>query len=122
MMKRDSRDSTWWRLAPVCVNLLLGVPAIIPLYSAWLLLTEYRSCALDNSGFESHCGDVSVIEGAGWARLSLVIFGGLGLLSVLAVDVLFPLATGKRLRQWLSASLVIPVPCLLAITAFVVFN
>ncbi|ODA74979.1 hypothetical protein APS67_000687 [Streptomyces sp. AVP053U2] len=56
-------------LVPAGVNLLFGVPAMIPLHSAWLLLTRYRSCALDTAGFGlTHCGDVTVIEGAGWAR------------------------------------------------------
>ncbi|MGW6092854.1 hypothetical protein ACWFRK_00175 [Streptomyces sp. NPDC055157] len=56
--------------------------------------------------------------------MGLVIFGGLRMLSVLAVDELFPVAARKQLRlwKWLFASLVIPVPYLLAITVFEIFK
>jgi hypothetical protein len=101
----------------VWVNFLIGVPAVVPLHSAWLLLTEYRSCAFDNSGFGSECGSVDVIEGAGWARVGVVVFGGLGLLLVAILDVLFPAAYGRRIRPWLLGILIIPVPYLTAIAA-----
>ncbi|MEU7659482.1 hypothetical protein [Streptomyces lincolnensis] len=113
----------WRRLAPVGINLMFGVPAVIPLHSAWLLLTDYRSCALDTAPVGlSDCGDISVVEGAGWARLGLLVLGGLGLLLVLAVDVLFPAATGRPWRRWLAASLAIPVPYLLAVLTFAIFD
>jgi hypothetical protein len=103
----------WWRLAPVWVNCLMGVPAMVPLHSAWLLLTEYRSCAFDNSGVGlTDCGGFDAIEGAGWARVGVVIFGGLGLLLVILLDVLLPAARGRRLRPWLLAMLLIPIPYL----------
>ncbi|WP_157866834.1 MULTISPECIES: hypothetical protein [Streptomyces] len=99
------------------MNFIIGLPAMVPLHSAWLLLTEYRSCAFNNTGFQSHCGSFGVIEGAGWARGGVVIFGGLGVLLVVAVDVLFPAAYGRRVRPWLLGMLVIPVPYLIAIAA-----
>ncbi|MFE7811034.1 hypothetical protein ACFU5P_03430 [Streptomyces sp. NPDC057433] len=110
-------------LVPAGVNLLFGIPAMIPLHSAWLLLTRYRSCALDTAGFGlTHCGDVTVIEGAGWARAGLLVVGGLGLLLVVLVDVLFPAATGRPWRRWLAASLVIPLPYLLAVITFAILD
>ncbi|KQZ16489.1 hypothetical protein ASD51_31615 [Streptomyces sp. Root55] len=113
-----SEGPSWWRqLVPVWVNFIIGLPAMVPLHSAWLLLTEYRSCAFNNTGFQSHCGSFGVIEGAGWARGGVVIFGGLGVLLVVAVDVLFPAAYGRRVRPWLLGMLVIPVPYLIAIAA-----
>lgn len=114
---RSQGPSSWRQLAPVWVNFIIGLPAMVPLHSAWLLLTEYRSCAFNSTGFQSHCGSVDVIEGAGWARAGVVIFGGLGLLMVVAVDVLFPAAYGRRIRPWLLGMLVIPVPYLIAIAA-----
>ncbi|MGH4029317.1 hypothetical protein ACQB60_10325 [Actinomycetota bacterium Odt1-20B] len=104
----------WWRrLAPVWVNLLLGVPALVPLHSARLLLTEYRSCAFDSSGFgQTDCGGSDVIEGAGWARLGAVTLGGLGLVLVLLIDVLVPAARRRRIRPWLLGAFLVPVPYL----------
>ncbi|GAB3949354.1 hypothetical protein GCM10028832_01440 [Streptomyces sparsus] len=100
------------------VNFIIGLPAMVPLHSAWLLLTEYRACTFDNSGFgQTHCGSVDIIEGAGWARAGVVIFGGLGLLLIVAVDVLFPAAYGRRIRPWLLGMLVIPAPYLTGIAA-----
>ncbi|MCD7445284.1 hypothetical protein K4B79_44780 [Streptomyces lincolnensis] len=117
------RRARWRRFAPVGINLLFGVPAVIPLHSAWLLLTEYRSCALDTAPVGlADCGDIGVVEGAGWARVGLLVVGGLGLLLLLAVDVLFPAATGRPWRRWLAASLAVPVPYLLAVITFAIFD
>ncbi|MFE3518907.1 hypothetical protein [Streptomyces sp. NPDC059166] len=99
------------------MNFIIGLPAVVPLHSAWLLLTEYRSCAFNSAGFESDCGSFDVIEGAGWARAGVVVLGGLGLLLVVAIDVVFPAAYGHRIRPWLLGMLVIPVPYLIAITS-----
>lgn len=104
------------------INLLLGIPAMLPLHSAWLLLTVYRPCAWNTSGYTSACGDAQMIEAAGWHRASVFFIGGLGLLLVLAVDVLFPASTGRPWRHWLSAALALPVPYLLTVIAFAVFN
>ncbi|MFD4030787.1 hypothetical protein ACFWVP_09700 [Streptomyces sp. NPDC058637] len=97
------------------MNFIIGLPAMMPLHSAWLLLTEYRSCAFNSAGFRSFCGSVDVIEGAGWARAGVIVVGGLGLLLVVAVDVLLPAAYGRRIRPWLLGMLVIPVPYLIAV-------
>ncbi|MFJ3939346.1 hypothetical protein ACIPYR_17935 [Streptomyces parvus] len=110
------------RITPLWVNLALGIPAVLPLHSAWLLLTEYRPCAWNTSGYSSACGDANMIEAAGWHRASVLLIGGLGLLLVLAVDVLFPASTGRRLRHWLTAALALPVPYLLTVIAFAIFN
>lgn len=48
----------------------------------------------------------------------MVLVGGLGLLVVLLVDVLLPANRGRRWRRWTAASLVIPVPYLLAVITF----
>lgn len=115
---RPNGPSLWRQLAPVWANFLIGLPAMVPLHSAWLLLTRYRPCACDNSGFgQTDCGSVDVIEGAGWARVGVVVFGGLGLLLVVTLDVLFPAAYGRRIRPWLLGMLVIPVPYLTAVAA-----
>ncbi|MFE4664057.1 hypothetical protein ACFRI7_08895 [Streptomyces sp. NPDC056716] len=122
-LQASVRRSRWRRSVPVCVNLLLGVPAMVPLHSAWLLLTDYRSCAFDNSPVgRTDCGDISVIEGAGAARVGLLFVGGLGLLLVLAVDVFFPAGLGWHRRRWLTAALAIPVPYLLTVLALAVFD
>ncbi|MDV5146374.1 hypothetical protein R1T08_19760 [Streptomyces sp. SBC-4] len=117
-----ARIDRWQRLIPLWVNLLLGVPAMLPLHSAWLLLTEYRPCAWNTSGYASACGDANMIEAAGWHRASVLFIGGLGLLLVLAVDVLLPASTGRRRRHWLTASLALPVPYLLTVIALAIFN
>ncbi|MCX5397089.1 hypothetical protein [Streptomyces sp. NBC_00102] len=94
---------------------------MIPLHSAWLLLTTYRACAWDNRGYGeglNPCGGPDAIEGAGWARMGIVVFGGLGLLLIIAVDVLFPAVVGRRQRQWATAVLAVPLPYLLAAAAF----
>lgn len=112
------RRPGWSRLAPVWANLIMGVPAILPLHSAWLLLTKYRSCAFDTAGVgETDCGGSDVIQGAGWSRLGLVAFGGLGLLLLITVDVLMPAAYGRRLGPWLRGALLVPLPYLATIVA-----
>ncbi|MGY0021195.1 hypothetical protein [Streptomyces sp. cg35] len=121
----ESRERRpWWaRWMPLWVNLVMGVPAVVPLHSAWVLLTKYRSCAFDTAGVgETDCGGVDVIEGAGWARLCLVGLGGLVLLLVVTVDVLFPVAYGRRVRAWLCAALLVPVPYLVTITVCAVIR
>ncbi|WP_405937487.1 hypothetical protein OG338_12965 [Streptomyces sp. NBC_00726] len=116
------QKSRWKLLTPAVINFLLGIPAVIPLYSAQLLLTTYRACALNTEGYGSDCGDARTIEATGWHRASVVLIGGLGLLLVLAVDVLFPAGTGRPRRRWLAASAALPVPYLLASIAFAIFN
>ncbi|WP_162600174.1 hypothetical protein [Streptomyces sp. CS131] len=118
----QARSSRWRRPMPFVVNLLLGIPAMLPLHSAWLLLTEYSPCAWNNSGYTSDCGDVRMIEAAGWHRASVIIIGGLVLLLILLVDVLFPASTGRRLRTWLTASFLLPVPYLFTVIAFAISN
>lgn len=116
------RQSRWKLLVPIVINFVLGIPAVIPLYSAQLLLTTYRACALNTEGYGSDCGDARTIEATGWHRASVVVIGGLGLLLVLAIDVLFPTSTGRPWRRWLAASIALPVPYLLTAIAFAIFN
>lgn len=105
------------------VNVLVGVPALVPLHLLRSLLTEYRSCAFDTSGVgEADCGSYDVIEGAGWARLGVLVLGGLGLLLVLTLDVLVPMARGRRVRPWLLGALLIPLPYLCAIAVLAVLR
>lgn len=54
--------------------------------------------------------------------MGLFFVGGLGVLLVLAVDVLFPAGLGWHRRRWLAAALAIPVPYLVTVLALAVFD
>ncbi|NJP98280.1 hypothetical protein HCN51_54185 [Nonomuraea sp. FMUSA5-5] len=104
---------------PVAANLGLGIPAIVPLYLAWWLLTEYlpmdcRSVAdLAEPGL-ANCG-YHTLDHAPIVMLALAVTGLLGLAAVVAVDVVLPLRHGLRLSWWLGATVLIPVPFLVGL-------
>lgn len=99
-------------VGPVLVDLLLGVPALAPLYCAQWLLTAYlpmdcRSSA-DIAG-AAHC-DYHTLDHA----FPMMVAPGLTDAFVLALVVMattaLPLAHGRRLRSWLGSATLLPVP------------
>ncbi|MET7617918.1 hypothetical protein [Streptomyces sp. NPDC005408] len=106
---RRPRQSLW---APVLVNLLLGVPAIAPLYCAQWLLTQYlpMDCrTLADVGVATNC-DYHTLDHGGPMMLLLLVTGALVLAMALLVDVVLPLARGRRLRSWLGSAPLLLVP------------
>ncbi|MBE3008185.1 hypothetical protein IL992_03135 [Microbispora sp. NEAU-D428] len=96
------------------VNLGLGVPAIVPLYLAWWLLTEYMP--MDCKSTEdlakpnlTNC-NYTTLDHASVVMLLLAATGVLMLALVVVIDVVFPLETGRRLAAWAGAAVLIPVP------------
>ncbi|GHF44578.1 hypothetical protein GCM10010218_27490 [Streptomyces mashuensis] len=105
-------------LAPVLVNLALGVPAMLPLYLAWWLLTAYlpMDChTLEEAARPdvTNC-HYTTVDHAGPVMFLLAVTGALLLAVALVVDVVLPLRRGRRLRPWLGAAALIPVPYALA--------
>ncbi|MFJ8584643.1 hypothetical protein ACIRD2_08270 [Streptomyces sp. NPDC093595] len=96
------------------VNLALGVPAMIPLYSAWWLLSEYLPMDCRTTEDMARPGladcDYHTLDHAPVMMLLLAVTGLIMLLLVLVVDVLLPLRRDDRLRAWLGTALLIPVP------------
>ncbi|WP_271222009.1 hypothetical protein [Streptosporangium carneum] len=96
------------------------MPASVPLYLAWWLLTEY---------VPMDCGSVEDLARPGLANcnhttldhafpvmLLLAVTGVFVLASVVVIDVVLPLRRGRRPAAWLGAAALIPVPfavCLL---------
>ncbi|MFF9868293.1 hypothetical protein ACF1G0_23320 [Streptomyces sp. NPDC013953] len=101
-------------LLPVTVNLALGVPATIPLYCAWWLMSEYlpMDCRTTEDMARPGLTDCNhhTLDHAFPVMVLLAVTGLLMLLLILVVDVLRPLGRGDRLRTWLGTALLIPVP------------
>ncbi|MEV6393406.1 hypothetical protein AB0M39_01210 [Streptomyces sp. NPDC051907] len=100
-------------------NLLVGVPAVIPLHSAWWLADHHWFAG---ASFDTEPSTIVEVCGAdrdqtGLATLVLAVVGGLVLLMVLVVDVLIPLHRDKPLAPWLKATALIPVPYVLLLAA-----
>lgn len=99
---------------PATVNLALGVPAMIPLYFAWWLLSEYLPMDCRTTEDLARPGladcDYHTLDHAPVMMFLLAVTGLLMLLLVLVVDVLLPLRRDDRLRPWLGTALLIPVP------------
>jgi hypothetical protein len=99
---------------PSLVNLALGVPAIVPLYLAWWLLTEYlpMDCRtaedVVRSGL-SNC-NFTTLDHAGVVMFLLAVTGVFTLALVFAVDVILPRRRRRRLGAWLGTAVLIPVP------------
>jgi hypothetical protein len=107
--RRRSRRSLW---APILVNLLLGVPAIAPLYSAQWLLTKYlpmdcRSSADFETATNCH---YPTLDDAIAYQLLLVVSGVLVLVMVAMADILAPLARGRSMRPWLGSTVLLLFP------------
>ncbi|NLU69578.1 hypothetical protein HCC30_20305 [Streptomyces sp. HNM0574] len=96
------------------MNLLLGVPAVVPLSLAWWLATEYlpmdcRSVAdLSDPGL-AHC-NYTTLDHAPVMMFLLAVTGLLMLWLILAVNVFRPRRLGRPRGAWLGGTLLIPVP------------
>ncbi len=109
----ERRRVAVWR--PVVVNLALGVLAVVPLYCAYWLLTEYVPMDCDSMeealapGFTGECS-YPTLDHAPFVMVLLAVTG-LPLLVLLAVvDVGRPLARRQRLGPWLGAAALALVP------------
>ncbi|WP_345019948.1 hypothetical protein [Streptomyces shaanxiensis] len=102
-------------LAPALANLALGVPAIIPLYLTYWLLTDYLPSPCDAFAPDpalSNC-DYHTLDHAPVMMFLLALTGMLLLLALLAVDVLGPRRRGEdRPGRWPAAATLVPVPFL----------
>lgn len=111
----DERGRRPGLLAPVLANLALGVPAIIPLYLTYWLLTDYLPSPCDAFAPDpelSNC-DYHTLDHAPVMMFLLVLTGVMLLLVLLAVDVLGPRSRREdRPGRWLATATLIPVPFL----------
>jgi hypothetical protein len=109
----DAGGRAW---APLAVNLGLGVPAAVPLYLAWWLLTEYAPMDCLSVRDLSRPGlvncDYHTLDHAPIVMLLLAVTGLPALTAVIVVDVILPLRRGRRLSAWLGAAALVPVPFL----------
>ncbi|KUO01994.1 hypothetical protein AQJ67_22655 [Streptomyces caeruleatus] len=103
-------------MAPALANLAIGLPAIIPLYSAYWLLTNYLPSTCDAFAPRpdtSNC-DYHTLDHAPVMMSLLAVTGAILLLAVLTVDVLGPRRRADdRPGRWLATAALIPVPFLL---------
>ena len=102
-----------WR--PVVVNLVLGVLAVVPLYCAYWLLTEYvpMDCeSIDEASAPGFTGDCfyPTLDHAGPVTAVLAVTGLPVLALPAVVDVQRPLARGQRLGPWLGSAALVFVP------------
>lgn len=101
-------------LAPVLVNLGLGVPAALPLWLARWLVTEYLPMDCRTASDVTRTGltdcDLTVLDHAGPVMLALAATGMIFLATALFVDVLLPLRRGANVGRWLGTAVLIPVP------------
>ncbi|MCL8012764.1 hypothetical protein [Streptomyces sp. AS02] len=111
----DERGLRPGLLAPALANLAIGVPAIIPLYLTYWLLTDYLPSPCDAFAPDpalSNC-DYHTLDHAPVMMFLLALTGVLLLLALLAVDVLGPRRRREdRPGRWLAAAVLIPVPFL----------
>ncbi len=119
MVAEEGRGSTAHGRAPVGpvpVNLLLGIPAVVPLWAARWLITEYlpMDCRSPRDVVRPGLADCdhTTLDHAGPMMLLLALTGCLLLGLVLLVDVVLPRGRGRRLRPWLLGMLLIPLPYL----------
>lgn len=102
----------WW---PVVVNLALGVPAILPLYCAWWLVTKWVPMDCESigeavsPGFDGSCSYTTLDHGP-VMMLLLVVTALPVLLLLVLLDVVWPLAREHRLGPWLAATALVLVP------------
>ncbi|WP_328427413.1 hypothetical protein [Streptomyces sp. NBC_00443] len=102
-------------LAPALANVGLGLPAIIPLYLTYWLLTDYLPSPCDAFAPDparSNC-DYHTLDHAPMMMFLLAVTGTMLLLALLMVDVLGPRRRGEdRPGRWLAAATLVPVPFL----------
>ncbi|WP_411112596.1 hypothetical protein [Streptomyces sp. 029-5] len=96
------------------VNLALGVPAIVPIYLLWWLLTEYlpMDCRQVEDVVKpgvTNC-NFTTLDHAGVVMFLLALTGLFMLALVFLVDVVLPRRRGRRTGVWLMAALLVPVP------------
>ncbi|MEW2390126.1 hypothetical protein AB0933_17435 [Streptomyces venezuelae] len=98
------------RGTPVLVNLLLGIPGLLPLYLAIKSATTYSGCgslAAQTANTTPGCPDT----GTGFVMwCGAAVLGGMMLLAILTANIFVPIAYRWRIRRWLAASLVLPAP------------
>lgn len=109
--KGATRGGLW---GPVLANLGIGVPATVPLYLAWWLLTKYVPMDCKTSRDVVKPGLVNcnytILDRADLAMILLAVTGVLIFALVVAIDVMLPLRRGRRPAVWLGAAVLIPVP------------
>ncbi|MEU5860058.1 hypothetical protein ABZ815_02720 [Nonomuraea sp. NPDC047529] len=96
------------------INLALGVPATMPLYLAWWLLTEYlpmdcRSTADLPKPNLVNC-NYTTLDHASIVMFLLVVTGIATLAAMIVVDVVLPLRRGRGLAARLGTALLVPLP------------
>ncbi|WP_250562235.1 hypothetical protein [Sphaerisporangium fuscum] len=106
------RKSGLW--GPALANLAIGVPAMVPLYLGWWLLTEYlpmdcKSVADLGKPDLANC-NYTTLDHAVPVMLFLAMTGSFTLALVLAIDVLLPRSRSRRPAAWLRSAALIPVP------------
>ncbi|MFJ6567304.1 hypothetical protein ACIQNU_07770 [Streptomyces sp. NPDC091292] len=99
---------------PGLVNLGIGVPAVLPLYLVWWLLTKYlpmdcRSFAEAARPDTVNC-NYTTLDHSGVVMFLAVVTGGLLLAVALVVNVVLPRRRGRRPAPWLGTAVLIPVP------------
>ncbi|MFI7414561.1 hypothetical protein ACIBU0_38560 [Streptomyces sp. NPDC049627] len=113
--EEDERGRRPGLLAPALANLALGVPAIIPLYLTYWLLTDYLPSDCDAFAARpelSNC-DYHTLDHAPVMMFLLAVTGAMLLAALMAVDVLRPLRRpDDGPRRWLATATLIPVPFL----------
>jgi hypothetical protein len=104
-----SRPSLW---VPVLLNLLLGVPALAPLYCAQWLLTKYlpMDCRSSADIAQATNCNYHTLDHAGPMMMILTLSGIVVLTLAMVVNNARPLAPGRRLRSWLGATALLLVP------------
>ncbi|WP_159053181.1 hypothetical protein [Streptomyces regalis] len=102
-------------LAPALANLAIGLPAIIPLYLTYWLLTDYLPSNCDAFAADpalSNC-DYHTLEDAPLLMFLLAVTGALLLMVLVMVNVLAPRSReDDNPRRWLAMTTLIPVPFL----------
>ncbi|MFH7594199.1 hypothetical protein WDV06_03735 [Streptomyces racemochromogenes] len=99
-------------LAPVLANLALGVPAVVPLYLGWWVLTEYlpMDCHSTADLAKPDLGncDFHTLDHSTTVLFLLVVTGVLLVGAVFVVDAVLPSAA--RRGTWLRSAALVPVP------------
>ncbi|MEU3315194.1 hypothetical protein ABZ743_21315 [Streptomyces sp. NPDC006662] len=99
-------------LAPVLVNLALGVPAIVPFHLGWWTLTEYLPMDCHSTADLArpdlgHC-DFHTLDHSTAVLFLLVVTGVLLVGAVFVVDAVLP--PRARRGTWLRSAALVPVP------------
>ncbi|MBB6476867.1 hypothetical protein [Sphaerisporangium rubeum] len=113
---REQRRDKGGILGPVLVNLALGVPAAVPFFLAWWLVTNYLPMDCRSTRDLGDPGLVNcnytVLDQASVVMILLVLSGVFIVGLVAVFDVVVPLSRGRSPWVWLGATVLIPVPFL----------